>query len=62
MKEPESNKIPMGSEKESKRSLAKAATISSTELLGKQTELLIEHGDSLYRLRVTSQGKLILTK
>ena len=36
--------------------------ISSRELLGDQLELLIEHQGAEYRLRLTRQGKLILTK
>jgi hemin uptake protein HemP len=36
--------------------------LSSTELLGSARELEISHGDALYRLRLTSLGKLILTK
>jgi len=36
--------------------------INSTELFGKQQELLIEHNNEEYRLRITSNGKLILTK
>jgi len=39
-----------------------ARRLSSTELLGGTRELEIEHGGQLYRLRLTSQGKLILTK
>jgi hemin uptake protein HemP len=31
-------------------------------LFGKAREILIEHGGALYRLRVTSSNKLILTK
>ncbi len=34
----------------------------SAELLGEAREALIEHGGDLYRLRVTSNNKLILTK
>lgn len=34
----------------------------STELLGHQQEIEIEHGQAIYRLRLTSLGKLILTK
>lgn len=34
----------------------------SQELLGRGVEALIRHGDALYRLRLTRQGKLILTK
>ena len=39
-----------------------ARRLSSAELLGGRRELEIEHGGQLYRLRLTSQGKLILTK
>ena len=34
----------------------------SAELLGLENEIEIEHGQSVYRLRLTSLGKLILTK
>ena len=37
-------------------------TISSAELLGGQDEIVIQHNGSLYRLRITRQDKLILTK
>jgi hemin uptake protein HemP len=36
--------------------------MESTELLGRDTELIIAHGAEEYRLRLTRQGKLILTK
>ncbi len=36
--------------------------LSSRVLFGGRRELLIEHEGALYRLRVTSQDKLILTK
>lgn len=36
--------------------------ISSQLLMGAARELEIEHGDQLYRLRLTAQDKLILTK
>jgi len=32
------------------------------ELLGKEQEIEIEHGQAVYRLRLTALGKLILTK
>lgn len=35
---------------------------TSNALLGPAGEAFIEHADALYRLRVTSTGKLILTK
>jgi hemin uptake protein HemP len=34
----------------------------SSELFGSTHEIEIEHGPSVYRLRLTSLGKLILTK
>jgi hemin uptake protein HemP len=36
--------------------------VSSCELLGRNRELEIEHAGALYRLRLTSLNKLILTK
>ena len=38
-----------------------APRVSSRELLGRKGEIIIEHGDREYRLRVTQNGKLILT-
>lgn len=39
-----------------------AVRLSSQSLLGGQREIEIDHGGAVYRLRVTSLGKLILTK
>jgi hemin uptake protein HemP len=36
--------------------------IDSRELLSTEREIIIAHGDENYRLRLTSQNKLILTK
>ena len=36
--------------------------LSSNSLLAGMNEIEIEHGASIYRLRITSLGKLILTK
>lgn len=36
--------------------------LDSTVLLGLDNELIIAHGPDEYRLRLTRQGKLILTK
>lgn len=36
--------------------------IDSATLLGPGGELFIDHQQQVYRLRITSQGKLILTK
>ena len=39
-----------------------ARQIDSATLLGPKGEVFIVHHDQVYRLRVTAQGKLILTK
>jgi hemin uptake protein HemP len=36
--------------------------VASAELLRGETEVLIRHGDELYRLKLTRNGKLILQK
>lgn len=36
--------------------------LASQSLFQGRQELLIDHGEAVYRLRITSQGKLILTK
>jgi hemin uptake protein HemP len=36
--------------------------VRSEDLLGKDREIMIEHGGVYYRLRVTRANKLILTK
>ena len=35
--------------------------IRSKDLFGTQLEVVIEHNQRMYRLRITSSGKLILT-
>lgn len=42
--------------------LGQARRIDSAALLGPQGEVFIVHQQQVYRLRVTSLGKLILTK
>ena len=37
-------------------------TITSIELLGDQQEIIILHAGEQYRLRITSNNKLIMTK
>ena len=37
-------------------------TVTSEALFGGQREIGIDHGGSLYRLKITRQGKLILNK
>jgi len=44
------------------KSVAPGKRIDSRELLGEGREIVIVHGGEEYRLRLTSQGKLILTK
>ena len=39
-----------------------AASIDSAQLMAGRRELIIRHGASTYRLRVTASEKLILTK
>lgn len=42
--------------------LRRLPSIDSRHLLGQGRELLIRHGESCYRLRLTRADKLILTK
>lgn len=54
-----------GIESKTKTSNIKTSSIktwSSKELFSGARELLIEHAGNEYRLRLTNQGKLILTK
>lgn len=37
-------------------------TVTSAELIGQGNELIIQHAGEEYRLRITKQEKLILTK
>jgi hemin uptake protein HemP len=43
-------------------SASEVRRVDSTALLGARGEVLIVHHQQVYRLRVTAQGKLILTK
>jgi len=42
--------------------IASRRRITSQQLFAKQNEIVIEHQGEEYRLRITSNGKLILTK
>jgi hemin uptake protein HemP len=42
--------------------VARPRIIDSAELLQGRREVWIEHGGEMYRLRLTSSGKLYLTK
>ena len=39
-----------------------ALVVDSVTLMGGRRELIIRHGEDIYRLRVTASNKLILTK
>lgn len=54
MPAPSSSPVPSGP--------AQARCIDSATLLGPRGEVFILHQQQVYRLRVTAQGKLILTK
>ena len=41
---------------------ASPARLNTANLFAATNEIQIEHGDAVYRLRITSLGKLILTK
>ncbi|MBL1264867.1 hemin uptake protein HemP [Methylomicrobium sp. RS1] len=43
-------------------SLSEKRRISSSALFGTRNEIVILHNEEEYRLRITSNGKLILTK
>ncbi|MGV3490835.1 MAG: hemin uptake protein HemP [Devosia sp.] len=44
------------------RTLAPQAVISTDQLFGNAVEIGIDHLGSVYRLRITRQGKLVLNK
>ena len=48
-----SDKVPEGSQ---------VRTLRAAELFGESRELLLEHNGQTYRLRITANDKLILTK
>lgn len=57
-----SPRLPLKPDRQTAPSAARAANrISSAELMRGSAELLIEHDGREYRLRITQQGKLILT-
>ncbi|WP_458309361.1 hemin uptake protein HemP [Bradyrhizobium sp. 195] len=52
-----------GSPSATTRTLTMRGTrIDSRELFAAEREIIIAHGEDVYRLRLTSQNKLILTK
>jgi hemin uptake protein HemP len=56
-------RTPAGTAASTTRSLAISGNrIDSRELFASEREIIIAHGEENYRLRLTSQNKLILTK
>ena len=56
-------RTPAGNSASAARSLAISGNrIDSRELFASEREIIIAHGEDNYRLRLTSQNKLILTK
>ncbi|MHB0769975.1 hemin uptake protein HemP [Bradyrhizobium sp. 5.13L] len=54
---------PAGSSSATTRTLTmRGSRIDSRELFAAEREIIIAHGEDSYRLRLTSQNKLILTK
>ncbi|HXH44774.1 MAG TPA: hemin uptake protein HemP [Bradyrhizobium sp.] len=54
---------PAGSPSSTTRTLTmRGSRIDSRELFAADREIIIAHGEDSYRLRLTSQNKLILTK
>lgn len=47
---------------ERRKAAALPRHVSAIELFGDAREVILEHDGQLYRLRITANGKLILTK
>lgn len=56
------NKKKVSVSEPNERNTPARSRVSSEALLNGRKELVIEHAGDEYRLRLTSQGKLILTK
>lgn len=54
--------VPLPSPKDTSAGGDRPTIYSSDELLQGRREVWIEHGDQMYRLRLTQAGKLYLTK
>ena len=57
-----SAKAPSNRSGESPRDETRPRILRSKDILDGHPEVWIEHGDEMYRLRVTAAGKLYLTK
>ncbi len=56
------NDAPTSDETETRHVAVRQGRIISAELFVNTREIVIQHGDMAYRLRLTAQDKLILTK
>jgi hemin uptake protein HemP len=56
------NDAPVPDRDDSQPEGRRSVPISSEELLGGQREIIIQHGSEQYRLRLTTNNKLILVK
>jgi hemin uptake protein HemP len=59
---PESDDASAAGSRDSPRSGTRPRRIKVSELLAGEREAILEHGGQDYRLRITANGKLILTK
>lgn len=57
-----SNNEPQNAVAGGRDSVPERRRVTSSELFGSEKEILIDHAHDEYRLRITSTGKLILTK
>lgn len=57
-----SSKVDLTSQDKCRTAGGPAQGISSARLMSGNRDIIIQHGPEEYRLRVTSAGKLILTK
>lgn len=59
---PEKQKVKKPDQSDPASETEQSRPLRSRDIMGTQREVWIEHGGQLYRLRITSNDKLILTK
>ena len=59
---PETPKVKKSGDSDPAAATGQSRPLRSGDIMGTQREVWIEHGGQLYRLRITSNDKLILTK
>jgi hemin uptake protein HemP len=59
---PEKQKVKKSAQSDPATETEQSRPLRSSDIMGTQREVWIEHGGQLYRLRITSNDKLILTK